>query len=105
MATKVAKLDPDRYIATMSKEKRKGKIFIDYLRNSLGATCLTAYGTRARAGAPISTPIRWDELSALSGPEAYTLATLPKRLAALKRDPWKGFFDLRQSLPASATSS
>ncbi len=105
MATEAAKQDPARYIATMSKEKRKGKIFIDYLRNSFGATCVIPYGTRARAGAPISTPVRWDELSSLSGPEAYTLTTLPKRLSALREDPWKGFFDLRQSLPSLNSAS
>jgi bifunctional non-homologous end joining protein LigD len=105
LAMEVAKQDSSRYIATMSKEKRKGKIFIDYLRNSFGATCVTAYGTRARAGAPVSTPLRWEELAALSGPEAFTLATLPERLSALKEDPWKGFFDVRQSLPSTATDS
>jgi bifunctional non-homologous end joining protein LigD len=105
LAMEVAKQDSSRYIATMSKEKRKGKIFIDYLRNSFGATCVTAYGTRARAGAPVSTPLRWEELAGLSGPEAFTLATLPERLSALKEDPWKGFFDMRQSLPSTATDS
>ncbi|MEX2492008.1 MAG: DNA ligase D [Nitrospirales bacterium] len=105
LAMEVARQDPKRYIATMSKEKRKGKIFIDYLRNGFGSTCMTAYGTRARSGAPVSTPVRWDELSSLPGPEAYTLNSLPRRLASLKEDPWKGFFDLRQSLPSSAKVS
>ena len=105
LAMEVARQDPERYIATMSKEKRKGKILIDYLRNGFGSTCITAYGTRARSGAPVSTPVRWDELSSLPGPEAYTLNSLPRRLATLREDPWKGFFDLRQSLPSSATAS
>ena len=52
---------PELYLATMSKAKRKGKIFIDYLRNARTATAISAYSTRAYAGAPVSVPLRWDE--------------------------------------------
>ncbi|HBP89630.1 MAG: DNA ligase D [Nitrospira sp.] len=90
------------FVATMSKTKRKGKIFIDYLRNGFGATSIATYGTRALSGAPVSTPLAWKELSSISSSQAFTLATLPARLKKIKSDPWKGFFDLRQSLSRSA---
>ncbi|MFZ0390109.1 MAG: DNA ligase D, partial [Calditrichia bacterium] len=89
---------PEEFIATMSKAKRKGKIFIDYLRNGRGATSVAPYSTRARSGAPVSAPIRWDELSESLKPGSYTVENLPRRLAQLKEDPWVGFFDVRQSI-------
>jgi bifunctional non-homologous end joining protein LigD len=105
LATEAARKDAAGFVATMSKAKRKGKIFIDYLRNGFGATSIATYGTRALSGAPVSTPVGWDELLAVSGPQTFTLTTLPKRLKALRKDPWKGFFDLRQSLSRSALRS
>ena len=57
---------PLEYTATMSKAKREGRIFIDYLRNGRGATSVVAYSSRRRAGAPVSMPLRWDELSGLT---------------------------------------
>ena len=56
--------EPRRFIASMSKAKRNGKIFIDYLRNDAEATAIGAYSPRARAGAPVALPIAWDELDA-----------------------------------------
>jgi bifunctional non-homologous end joining protein LigD len=99
--------DPKRYIATASKAKRKGKIYVDYLRNERGSTAIACYSTRARAGAPVATPIRWSELSAELDPSAYTLRTIPQRLSRLKGDPWEGFFEVRQSIgkPLIATLS
>jgi len=87
---------PDRYTAEMRKVKRKGKIFIDYLRNNRGATTVAAYSTRSWAGAPVSTPIRWDELTRRMTPDRYRIDNLPRRLAALKNDPWQDFFAVRQ---------
>ncbi len=96
---------PDRYIATAGKQKRKGKVFVDYLRNSRGATSVCAYGTRARKGAPVSAPIRWDELTPKLRPDAYTIENLKDRLSSLQGDPWEGFFDLRQSITKSMKRS
>ncbi|MCL7487024.1 MAG: non-homologous end-joining DNA ligase [Desulfobulbaceae bacterium] len=79
---------PDRFTAEMKKVKRKGKIFIDYLHNNRGATTVAAFSTRAWAGAPVSTPIRWDELTWGLTPDRYRIDNLPRRLAALKSDPW-----------------
>ena len=105
LAMETAQKHPAGFVATMSKAKRTGKIFIDYLRNSFGATSIATYGTRALSGAPVSTPVGWDELSAVSGSQAFTLFTLPKRLNTLKADPWKGFFDIRQALSRSVLTS
>jgi bifunctional non-homologous end joining protein LigD len=83
----------------MSKVKRKGKIFIDYLRNDQEATAIGAYSPRARAGAPVALPIEWDELSpdARSAPR-FGLLEVPRLIRARKRDPWEGFDAARRSL-------
>lgn len=88
---------PDRFVATASKAKRKGKIFIDYLRNARGATSVAAYSTRAREGAPVSMPIAWDEVDD-ADPAGWTVKNTRQRIAAQKQDPWAGIYDIRQSL-------
>jgi bifunctional non-homologous end joining protein LigD len=98
MALELARAEPDRYVATAAKEKRHGRVFIDYLRNARGATAVAPYSTRARPGAPVSTPLAWDELSPQLRSNHFTVANLPARLAALRRDPWEGFAAVRQSI-------
>ncbi|MEF2553412.1 DNA ligase D [Aurantimonas sp. A2-1-M11] len=88
--------EPDRYVATMSKAKRTGKIFIDWLRNERGATAIAPYSTRSRAGAPVATPVTWDELSELDAANGFTLATVLARLDT--PDPWEDYAAVRQSL-------
>ncbi len=100
LASRVAAADPDAYTVNMSKAKRKGRVFIDYLRNGRGQTAVAAYSTRARAGAPVSTPIRWDELKPSLTPDRYTVKNLRRRLASLGDDPWQGFFDVQQFITA-----
>jgi bifunctional non-homologous end joining protein LigD len=85
----------------MRKDVRKGKVFLDFFRNQRGATSVAAYSTRALPGAPVATPLRWDELSRGRGAGAYTLANLASRLTRLKGDPWEGFFELKQTLTAA----
>ncbi len=89
---------PNAYVATMTKSKRRGKVFIDYFRNSRGSTSVCAYSTRARPNAPVSVPLRWDELSPKIRSDHYTVANLRRRLIALKEDPWEGYFQVRQSI-------
>lgn len=96
---------PDRYIATLSKAKRQGKVFVDYLRNQRGATAVASYSTRAREGAPVSAPLAWDELTARIKPNGYTVVNMPKRLSSLKKDPWAGFFDVKQSITRAMQAS
>ncbi|HEY2761539.1 MAG TPA: non-homologous end-joining DNA ligase [Pirellulales bacterium] len=90
--------DPNRFIATMSKAARRGKIFIDYLRNERGATSVVSYSTRARAGAPVSMPISWEELGKLRDPQQFTVENAPARLTKRRRDPWQEIGKVRQVL-------
>jgi bifunctional non-homologous end joining protein LigD len=82
----------------MSKQKRKDKIYVDYLRNAKGATAIAAYSTRARPGAPVSVPIAWEELSVDVRSDHFTVMTVPDRLAGLRRDPWREYFTTKQKL-------
>jgi bifunctional non-homologous end joining protein LigD len=95
--------DPQRYVAKMTKSLRKGKIFVDYLRNSLEQTSVAAYSTRARAGAPVSVPVSWRELGRTTGSNQYTVLNLMKRLGALKQDPWADIGRVKQKLPQLPT--
>jgi bifunctional non-homologous end joining protein LigD len=92
--------EPRRFVASMSKVKRTGKIFIDYLRNDAESTAIGAYSPRARAGAPVALPVEWDEVDASAADEAprFGLLEVPKLIRARKRDPWAGFGDARRSL-------
>jgi bifunctional non-homologous end joining protein LigD len=91
--------DPQRYVAKMTKSARGGKIFIDYLRNDRGSTAIAPYSTRARIGAPIATPLAWDELSKDIRADHFQVGNLLERLKSLPGDPWDGFFTLKQNLP------
>jgi bifunctional non-homologous end joining protein LigD len=82
---------PRLYTTTMSKAKRKGKIFIDYLRNARTATAVCAYSTRAYAGAPVSVPVSWQELATDVRGAHFTIGNVPQRLARLRNDPWDGY--------------
>jgi bifunctional non-homologous end joining protein LigD len=79
---------PDLFTAVSGKERRKGRIFIDYLRNGRGASAVASYSLRARPGFPAATPIAWDELRKLSGGNAFNRLNLVKRLETLVGDPW-----------------
>jgi bifunctional non-homologous end joining protein LigD len=89
---------PDKYVSVMTKSRRKGRIFVDYLRNARGATAVAAFSTRARAGAPVSVPLTWQELSTGIRANQFTVENLRQRLDFLKKDPWEGFFESRQKL-------
>jgi bifunctional non-homologous end joining protein LigD len=91
---------PDRYVATVAKRARRGRIYIDYLRNDRGSTAVAAYSTRSLPQASVSTPLAWDELSSGLRSDHFTVGNLRNRLAFLTRDPWQGFFSVRQRIPA-----
>jgi bifunctional non-homologous end joining protein LigD len=92
---------PEDFTANMAKKARQGRIYIDYLRNSRGATAVGAYSPRARTGAPVSTPLSWEEVEQGVRPEGFTVETLPGRLARLSSDPWAEMAKLRQSIGAA----
>ena len=101
VAEEFVRAAPDRFVATMTKSKRAGRIFLDFFRNMRGATAVSAYSTRARPGAPVSTPLSWEELRDVKNAAAFSVSTVPDRMKGLRSDPWKGFFDVRQALTAS----
>ncbi len=100
IAESMAHDSPDRFIANMSKAKRQGRIFIDYLRNDHTSTAATAFSVRARSNAGVSTPLEWKELTPALDPKRYTIQTLAERLKQQTTDPWADFFEVRQQLQA-----
>jgi bifunctional non-homologous end joining protein LigD len=98
----MATAEPRRYTTNPLKARRKGKIFLDYLRNARGATFIAPYSPRSRPGAPVATPIAWDELEAGVDPASFTIETVPRRLGKLVEDPWAEIGETRQSITAQA---
>jgi bifunctional non-homologous end joining protein LigD len=99
VADAMAAARPERYLAIMSKSQRRGRIFIDYLRNGRGATAVSPYSTRALPLASVSTPLAWDELSEGIRADHFKIDNLRQRLDVLKQEPWPDFFTLQQRLP------
>jgi bifunctional non-homologous end joining protein LigD len=89
---------PKEFTTAMPKAERRGRILVDYLRNNRGNTSVAAYSTRARPGAPVSTPITWDELGKGAVPSAFHVGNVRQRLDALRADPWKGYGTVRQGI-------
>jgi bifunctional non-homologous end joining protein LigD len=104
VAEAVVQSEPHRYVATMTKAKRTGKIFIDYLRNGRGATFISPYSTRARPGAPVAMPVEWDELARVRA-DAFTLKSVPEHLARRGRDPWEHLNEVKQALTLAPSRS
>jgi bifunctional non-homologous end joining protein LigD len=90
VARVAAARDPDRLTVETRKEKRRGRLFVDWLRNSYAQTFAPPYALRDRPGAPVSVPIEWEELARV-GPRDHTIADVPRRLAQ-NGDPWRGLW-------------
>jgi bifunctional non-homologous end joining protein LigD len=107
VAQRLARDEPELFTANMAKAQRKGRVYVDYLRNVRGANAVGAFSTRARAGAPVSVPVDWDELDRLSGPAGFTVAEVPLRVleqgAGRAVDPWARYLEVKQHVPASLT--
>jgi bifunctional non-homologous end joining protein LigD len=101
VAEAMARDEPQRFTAKMAKRERTGRIFIDYLRNGAGATTVAAYSVRARRGAPVSTPLHWDEVGGRMKPGSFHAGNIVRRLKGLRSDPWKTFRRTSQTLTAS----
>jgi bifunctional non-homologous end joining protein LigD len=92
--------EPERFIATMSKAKRKGKIFIDWLRNQRGSTAVLPYSARARDGAPVAVPIAWGELKALENAHPFSIGDAERLLGRAGSKSLAGWGFAQQALPA-----
>jgi bifunctional non-homologous end joining protein LigD len=95
LAQKLAADQPDRFTAQLSKAKRKGKLFVDYLRNERGSTAICPWSTRSRQGAPVAVPVTWEELKSVEAANQFSIADAA---ALAEKDAWEGYFDLRQGL-------
>ncbi|RUT34456.1 DNA ligase D [Arsenicitalea aurantiaca] len=95
-ANHMADAEPDRFTAALSKARRKGRMFIDYLRNERGSTAIAPFSTRSREGAPVAVPVSWDELTTIPAANAFGLGEAAARAGG--PDPWKGYFDLNQAI-------
>ncbi|MDA9444196.1 ATP-dependent DNA ligase [Bradyrhizobium sp. CCBAU 51745] len=91
--------DPERYLLNMSKKLRKGKIFLDYLRNDRMSTAVAPLSPRARAGATVSMPLTWAQVKSDLDPKRYTVRTVPGLLARSKA--WDGYDDAAVSIKAA----
>lgn len=98
IARQAALDDKTHLTANMAKSKRRGRTFIDYLRNGRGATAIASYSTRAREGAPVATPVSWKELNGALTPNRYNVENLRRRLSALQADPWIDFDAARRPI-------
>ena len=84
----MARQMPGRYTSNPTKPPRRGRIYLDYLRNTRGATAVGSYSIRARPGVPVATPLTWDELAQVDDPTEFNVSTVPARLDGLAADPW-----------------
>ncbi|WP_069263708.1 DNA ligase D [Paraburkholderia nodosa] len=101
VASHMAATLPERFSAKMGAQNRKGRIFVDYLRNNRGASTAAAYAPRARPGLGVSVPVDWDELHTLTSGDQWNVANVRGRLEALRADPWSGYEKARQRITAA----
>ncbi len=85
----------------MSKAKRKGRIFIDWLRNERGSTAIAPYSPRAKAEASVAVPVSWTELARIETANAFTIPLVLQRIKR-KTDPWSGYFATKQKISKEA---
>lgn len=95
----IAQAEPEMFTANIRKVERKGRIFLDWLRNQRGATAVMPYSARAREGAPVSAPVAWEELDGLTGANIYSIGDADKLIARAQSDLLKGWGQARQPLP------
>jgi bifunctional non-homologous end joining protein LigD len=105
LAEAIERHDPDQFTTAFAKAGRERKILVDYLRNNRTNTSVAAFSTRARTGAPVSMPLRWEELTASLKPGTWTVLTAERRLSSLRRDPWRDYWTTKQRLPAHAAAA
>jgi bifunctional non-homologous end joining protein LigD len=102
IAGTMAQYAPDRFVDNMAKVKRKGRIFIDYLRNDRTSTAIAPYSTRAREGAPVAWPLDWDQLKRAKSGADYDVKKAMRAVKRMNSPPWQGYEDARRPLPAGS---
>jgi bifunctional non-homologous end joining protein LigD len=103
VAEEMERRQPKNFTTKLAKAHRKGRIFIDYLRNGRGATFVAPYSPRARPGAPVATPITWEELAGGITPDRFTIQAMPARLG--EADPWHAYAKTKQAITTAARKS
>jgi bifunctional non-homologous end joining protein LigD len=98
VARYMARLMPERFSAVLGPKNRVKKIFINYLRNSKGASTVAVFSARARSGMGVSMPIAWEELKDIGRADQWTIKTAAQRMHSLNTDPWNGFHRTRQGI-------
>ena len=96
------RLAPTMFTSRTGERNRKNKIFVDYLRNGFGATAVAAFSPRWRPGVGVSTPVSWDEIDEDIRGTVFNIHNVPARIAKQRKDPWKGYWDAKQTLTKSA---
>ncbi|MGX1305344.1 bifunctional non-homologous end joining protein LigD [Amorphus suaedae] len=100
-AAKMEEIDPKRFVASMAKKKRTGKIFIDHFRNQFGSTAIAPFSPRSREGAPVAVPVSWDALADIASANAFSVADGGKAIAE-QAAAWPAEKDRRQRLTAKS---
>jgi len=88
--------EPEHFTANIRKVQRKGRMFVDYLRNERGSTAIAPFSTRAKPGIPCAVPVAWDDLDTIKAANIFDLAAAAERAAA--PDPWPNYFKLTQTI-------
>jgi bifunctional non-homologous end joining protein LigD len=95
----IAEAEPETFTANIRKNQRKGRIFLDWLRNQRGATAVLPYSARAREGAPVAAPVAWEELDEIAGANIYSIRDARKLLDRASSNLLKGWGQAKQVLP------
>jgi bifunctional non-homologous end joining protein LigD len=101
VARHMARVLPERFSAVLGPKNRVRKIFIDYLRNSRGASTVAPFSVRARPGMAVSMPVSWDELKEVTRGDEWSMARAVERQRSLGADPWDGYWKTRQGISAA----
>jgi len=100
--TALADVDPARFTIALPKEQRRGRIFLDFLRNQRTATAILPYSARARAGSPVAAPVSWNELQRIGRAEHFRITDAASLLRRAERRALRGWGIARQRLPRLA---
>ncbi|HZB69036.1 MAG TPA: ATP-dependent DNA ligase, partial [Sphingomicrobium sp.] len=95
----VSEAEPERFTANIRKVQRKGRIFLDWLRNQRGATAVLPYSARAREGAPVAAPIAWEELDDYAGGNAFSIRDADRLIERASSKLLAGWGQAKQALP------